>query len=181
MILIAVLLGTCSSVTVLAQAPAPPQFQACKGTYALCTFAACEPILMLETPMLFSCSCEVHRDEWSAGAKACEPVKKVPEGQLIRSRYHPITKYARCSNSRPWAMCLDSPCIIDKDHKDKANCTCSAVQDQGDYVVKPGTNQCTEGGVSSATVDDLDQITDFLETQPNLRPPDFTVVNVTPK
>jgi hypothetical protein len=78
-------------------------------------------------------------------------------------------------------MCLDSPCIIDKTEKNRANCTCSAVQGQGDYLLEPGTDQCTKGALSSATVVDLDQITDFLETQPNLPPPDFTVTNVKPK
>lgn len=147
----------------------------------MCTFSACEPITILETPLLYSCGCEVRRDEWSVGAKSCEPVKEVPEGQLIRSRYHPIKSYVRCSNSRPWAMCLDSPCIIDKNDKTKAKCTCSVVQNQGDYLVEPDTNQCTNGALSSATVLDLDQITDFLETQPNLLPPNMKVVNVTPK
>ena len=55
------------------------------------------------------------------------------------------------------------------------------VQGQGDYLVKPGTDQCSNGAISSATVDDLDQITDFLETNPNLHPVDLTVVNVQPK
>lgn len=175
----ALLTLTSLSLTTFAQNPAGPQFKVCKSTYALCTFSACEPTKILGTPMLFSCACDVRHDEWSVGAQGCEPPQKVPEGQLIRSRYHPIKTYARCTNNRPWAMCLDSPCIIDEKHPDKAKCTCSMVQGQGDYLVKPGTNQCSEGALSSATVLDLDQITDFLETQPDLLPPDIKVVNVT--
>ncbi len=48
-------------------------------------------------------------------------------------------------------------------------------------MVQPGTDQCSNGAISSATVVDLDQITDFLETQPNLVPNDIKVVNVLPK
>ena len=175
-----------------AQAPLQPaaksEFIVCQSTFALCTFAQCEPITTLETTLLFSCKCEVHRDKWSAGAKPCEEEKKVPEGDLIRSRYAPnFASYARCSNNRPWAMCLDSPCIIDKNppddkgHPETAHCTCPIVSGQGDYLVQPGTDQCSNGAISSATVVDLDQITDFLETNPNLHPVDLKVVNVTPK
>ncbi|MGB8771061.1 MAG: hypothetical protein WCC92_15690 [Candidatus Korobacteraceae bacterium] len=174
----ALLTVTGCSVAALAQEHAKAPFQVCKSTYALCTFAKCQEIKILGTPLLFSCGCEVKTDEWSVGAQPCEPVEKTPEGQsVIRSRYHPIKTYARCSNSRPWAMCLDSPCVIDKNDKTKAQCTCPPVQDQGDYLVAPGTDACTAGIVSSATVVDLDTITDFLEIQDKLVPSDFTVVN----
>jgi hypothetical protein len=183
MLTTAVLMVAVCSISALAQAPAEPEFQLCKGIFALCTFSQCEPIMILETPLLFSCGCRVHRDEWSVGTQSCAGVEEVPgKGQLIRSRYYPdFTTYARCSNNRPWAMCLDSPCIIDKNDPTKAQCTCSVVQGQGDYLVQPGTEQCSKGAISSATVVDLDQITDFLETQPNLPPPNISVVNVKPK
>ena len=179
----ALLMVTSFSIATLAQTPAEPQFKLCKGTFALCTFSQCDPIMILDAPLLFSCACKVHRDEWSAGLKACQDVEDVPgKGKLIRSRYYPnFTTFSRCSNNRPWAMCLDSPCIIDKDHPEKAKCTCSVVQGQGDYLVQPGTNQCSQGAISSATVDDWDQITDFLETRSELPPPNVTVVNVKPK
>ncbi len=177
------LMVTGFSITALAQAPAKPEFQLCKGIFALCTYSQCEPIMILKTPLLLSCKCKVYKDEWSVGMKACQGKEEIPgKGQLIRSRYYPnFTTYARCSNNRPWAMCLDSPCIIDKDHPEKAQCTCPVVQGQGDYLVEPGSDQCSNGPISSATVDDLDQITDFLETRPELPPPNVTVVNVKPK
>ena len=176
--LLTALLVVTSCITAVAQEPAKAPFQVCKSTYALCTFAKCEEVKILGTPLLFSCGCQVKTDEWSVGAQPCEAVKVTPEGQsIIRSRYHPIESYARCSNSRPWAMCLDSPCVIDKNDKTKAQCTCSSVQGQGDYMVVPGTDACTTGFVSSATVVDVDTITDFLETEDKLVPPDFTVVN----
>ncbi len=182
----ALLMVASCSMTALAQGPAKAPvkapFQVCKSTYALCTSARCEEIKILDTTLLFSCGCDVKTDEWSVGAHPCEPVKEVPEGQLIRSRYHPIKTYIRCSNNRPWAMCLDSPCIIDKNDKTKAKCTCSLVQNQGDYLVLPeDSDGCTNGIVSSATIDDLDAITDFLETQDKLLPHDFTVINTKQK
>ncbi len=180
---IVALVITSLCITAGAQSTAKSEFKLCKGTFALCTYAQCEPIMILETPMLLSCACKVHEDEWSVGMKACQGKEEVPgKGQLIRSRYYPnFTSYARCSNNRPWAMCLDSPCVIDKNDPTKAQCTCPVVQGQGDYLVQPGSDQCSNGPISSATVDDLDQITDFLETRPELPPPNLTVVNVKPK
>ena len=110
--------------------------------------------------------------------------KKLADGHTqVMSRYHPITTYSRCSNNRQWAMCLDSPCTIDptnpadKTKPQKAQCKCSVTSGQ-DWLVKPGTAQCTNGLISSATVVDLDQITDYLETHPELHIPNFSVVNV---
>ena len=112
----AVLMVIVCSITALSQSSAKSEFIVCKSKFALCTFAQCKPETILETPLLLSCKCEVLTDAWSVGAKPCEEEKKVPEGELIRSRYAPnFNTYARCSNNRPWAMCLDSPCIIDKD------------------------------------------------------------------
>ena len=177
----AVLMVVVCNITALAQSSAKSEFIVCQSTFALCVFAQCKPIKELETTLLFSCTCNVQVGE-SVGAHPCEEMKKVPEGLLIRSRYAPGFKtYARCSNNRPWAMCLDSPCVMDKPNSPQAKCTCPIVQGQGDYMVQPGTDQCSNGAISSATVDDLDQITDFLETQPNLLPKDIQVVNVLPK
>jgi hypothetical protein len=177
------LLVTSLGMTAVAQTPGKSEFTLCKGIFALCTFAKCEPIMILETPLLLSCACDVYTDQWSVGMKACQSKEEVPgKGQLIRSRYYPnFTSYSRCSNNRPWAMCLDSPCIVDKNDKTKAQCTCPVVQGQGDYLVKPGTDQCSNGPISSATVDDLDQITDFMETRPELPPQNLTVINVAPR
>jgi hypothetical protein len=178
----AVLAASSASAMGQAGAAGAPAFVACRSTYALCTFAACKTVDELGSPMLFSCACNVRENEWSVGAKPCaDPVKNAEGQTIVRSRYHPITRYARCTNSRAWAMCLDSPCVVDKADPTKANCMCSMVAGAGDYLVDPATNACTQGAISSATVEDLDQITDFLESQPNLLPPDMTVVNKSPK
>jgi hypothetical protein len=78
-------------------------------------------------------------------------------------------------------MCLDSPCVIDNDHPDKAQCTCALQQGLGDYLVLPGTDQCTKGAISSATVGDLEKIGDFLETPAKPPAPDITVKSNRPK
>lgn len=50
------------------------------------------------------------------------------------------------------------------------------MQNQGDYLVQ---SECTKGIISSATVDDLDGITDYLETQDQskIKVLPFTVLN----
>jgi hypothetical protein len=181
MISTALLMAVSCGTAAFAQTAGKSPFIVCKSTYALCTFSACKSISTPGQPPQFSCTCPVHHEEYSAGEKPCQPVKNTPLGQSIKSRYHPIKTYSRCTNNRDWAMCLDSPCIIDKTNPAIAQCICSAQHGQGDYVVKPGTDQCTRGAVSSATVDELDQITDYIQTQPNLLPFNFVVVNVTPK
>ena len=122
-----------------------------------------------------TCGCRVRTNEYSVGEKPCSDPTEVSAGNL-KSRYHPIQGYARCSNGSPWAMCLDKPCTIDPtdNTKTKANCQCTVMQGQGDYLVH---SACTKEIISSATVDDLDGITDFLETQDKLTVYPFTVLN----
>jgi hypothetical protein len=152
-------------------------FTACQGKYALCTTASCKPVPGKKG--LVSCDCDV-KTGYSASTKACQEVKKTDKGQLIYSRYYPIKSYVRCSNNRPWAWCLDKPCIIDKNNPSKAACTCSLVKDQGDYIIVTDTyskSACTTGIISSATVKDDEQITDFLKTQEALPPFPVNVLN----
>jgi hypothetical protein len=141
-----------------------PNFIVCKSTYALCTTAPCTPLPGEKS--LVSCKCNVTTD-YSAGLKPCSK-KKTGKSQL-RSRYHPISSYARCSNSRPWAWCLDSPCVRDHDNPSQAECKCSVAANQGDYVIvnadgQYGASSCATGMYSSATVVQLDQVTNFLKT-----------------
>lgn len=142
----------------------------CKGTFALCTTAKCIPVAGKTGEV--SCQCDVKKG-YSAAAKGCELVKNTNEGKLIYSRYYPIKGYVACSNARPWAWCLDKPCIIDKKHPTKANCTCSVVSNQGDYVIvtnKYTETTCTTDLYSSATVEEVKQMDDFLKNQPKLKP-----------
>ena len=78
-------------------------------------------------------------------------------------------------------MCLDSDCTIDKADPTKAHCTCSVMQNQGDYVVAPdgpaNPSQCDTGMVSAATVLDVATISDFLEQQDAMPVYDILVVN----
>jgi hypothetical protein len=170
----------------LSQTPATDAapFQVCHKEYALCTFSQCGKIAGQQTTT--TCTCEVRQD-FSVGRECDGPTPLPDGGTQVMSRYHPISTYSRCSNKRPWAMCLDSRCTVDKAAQDdktkpvRASCECGVESGKGDYLVQPGTAQCTNGVISSATVDDLDQITDFLENHPNLHIPNFTVVNIVPK
>lgn len=147
---------------------AAADFRVCKSTYALCTTAKCtaEP----GEPKTATCACEVHTG-YSAAQKPCEAEKKTDKGTVIASRYFPIKSYALCTNNRPWAWCLDKPCVVDKNDPKKANCACSVVEDQGDYVMVTDTytaETCTIGLYSSATLTQLDQITKFIKAQGSL-------------
>ena len=161
----------------------PTQFHACHYTYALCTYAPChetkKAIINNQEVTNTTCDCQVVENGWSVGQVECSVDQ--PNGSNIKSRYFPIRMYARCTNKRPWAMCLDSPCTIDPKDKTKAACSCTLQQDLGDYVVWPDSpghpSQCEEGIVSSATVPDVEAISDFLEKQDNMPVFDILVVN----
>jgi len=152
-------------------------FTVCEGIYALCTTAQCQPIADQEGTV--SCDCTV-RTGYSLGLEPCKGEVATAEGKQIVSRYYPIKSYAICSNDRPWANCLDSPCIVDKSDPGKAACTCPVVKKQGPYVIVTETydaSTCTTGLWSSATVSDANTITDFLKTNDNLKPSDIKVLN----
>jgi hypothetical protein len=153
------------------------EFTVCDGIYALCTRAPCQPIAGQEDSV--SCDCTV-QNGYSAGLEACKAEVSTAEGKQIVSRYFPIKSYAICSNDRPWANCLDSPCIVDQSNPSKAACTCPVVKNQGHYVIVTETydaSTCTTGLWSSATVSDAKTITDFLKTSDNLKPFDIKVLN----
>jgi len=104
-------------------------------------------------------------------AKTCSRHRK---GRRSGRAITPVKSYAICSNDRSWAWCLDKPCIIDKNNPEAAACTCDAVKNLGDYVIvtsadTPGT--CTTGVISSATVAQITQVTDYLKTKANLLTP----------
>ena len=142
-----------------------PKFTLCKSTYALCTTAACKPIAGEKGKL--SCKCDVQTG-YSAATKDCEPIKTTKAGDLIQSRFYPVKAYAVCNNNRPWAWCLDVPCLIDKKNPLKSTCTCTVAKNQGPYVIVGNTynkSTCTTGIISSATVPDIEQITNFINHQ----------------
>jgi len=144
----------------------PPQFVVCSSTYALCTTALCSPIP--GDDQFASCDCDVTTG-YSAGLTACPGVQETSEGETVVSRYYPITTYLRCSNDRPWAMCLDSPCIIDPNNPAQAACKCTVLADQGPYIIVNAdgdysNSSCINGVNSYATVVDVNQITHYLKT-----------------
>lgn len=152
-------------------------FTVCEGIYALCTTAQCHPIAGQEDTV--SCDCTV-KTGYSLGLEPCKGEVATAEGKQIVSRYYPIKSYASCSNDRPWANCLDSPCIVDDSDSSKAACACQVVKDQGPYVIVTETydaSTCTSGIWSSATVTDASEATDFLKTNDKLKPFDVKVLN----
>jgi hypothetical protein len=152
-------------------------FKVCKGEFALCTIAPCDPIPGNDKQV--ACHCTVNQG-YSAGQEPCQGVKGTPEGQQIRSRYYPVKSYAVCSNDRPWAWCLDKPCIIDKNNPEAALCTCDAVKNLGDYVIVTGKYTpatCSTGVISSATVQQIEQVTDYLKKTKSLSPFPMQVLN----
>jgi hypothetical protein len=156
---------------------AADDFVVCQSTYALCTGAKCAPVPGKKDTV--SCSCDV-KSGYSVGQQPCQEVKQTGEGQQIKSRYFPIKSYQACSNSRPWAWCLDKECVVDKKDPSKAECACTLVKDQGTWVIVTDTyhkSACTTGIVSSATVTQDHEITDFLKDNDLLKPFPVTVLN----
>ncbi|HEX4045816.1 MAG TPA: hypothetical protein VHZ76_09145 [Gammaproteobacteria bacterium] len=149
---------------------AAAKFYACNSKYALCTTAPCTPMTGKKDEVL--CACDV-KTGYSAATQNCQPVKQTQAGELVYSRYYPVKSYVTCTNNRPWAWCLDKPCIIDKKNPSKAVCACSVVSDLGPYVIVTDKNTattCTTGIISSATIEQITDITDFLKTQPQPKP-----------
>jgi hypothetical protein len=145
-------------------------FYACKSKYALCTTAACQPIAG-KTDVV-SCRCDV-KTGYSAATQDCKPVEKSEKGEVLYSRYYPVKSYVSCSNDRPWAWCLDKTCYVDPKNPSKAFCECSVVSNLGPYVIVANKNTpmaCTTGVISSATIDQITEITDFLKTQSAPKP-----------
>jgi hypothetical protein len=157
-------------------ASAQTDFKVCESTYALCTTAQCKPG---ESSDELSCDCEV-RKGLSVGLESCKPEEKVDQGTEIRSRYFPVESYAICSNDRPWAWCLDKVCVIDPEDPQRATCACTVAEDQGPYVIVTATYTevtCQTGIISSATVQQIDEVTQFLEKSSKLKPFDIKILN----
>lgn len=180
-----------------------PAFAVCKGTFALCTEAVCDPVITTtadgKKEIGFSCRCKV-KVGYSAGANVSreDPCQTVPTalpsvGQEIPSRYAPIKSYVACNNKRPWAWCLDAPCTVEHvDQRDpekgRARCACRIATGKP-YVYVPSDGKYSQAGcdkeyISSATTDDVFQVTEFLTTPEgkNLPPslPTLLAPNPTP-
>jgi len=170
------ILGALALLVTSGQAQAE-DYTLCKSTYALCTTARCTPVPGKDDTV--SCACEV-RTGYSAGHVACQPSKQTAEGKQVQSRYFPVKSLAVCANDRPWADCLDKPCVVDTNDPTKAKCTCSTVKDEGPYVVVGDTytpSTCTTGIISSATVSGNQRITEFLQSTSELKPFVIKVLN----
>ena len=153
------------------------QLKVCQSTFALCTIAHCDPIPGSDKEVM--CHCTVNTAV-STGAEACTGIQETPQGQLLHSRYYPVKSYAVCTNNRPWAWCLDKPCLVDKNNPEAADCKCDVVKDLGSYVIVTSqyTDQtCTTGVISSATVPQIDQATKSLKDSKLIEPFPIQVLN----
>jgi hypothetical protein len=156
----AIAIGAVSAYVLPVQAQ---EFKVCQSTFALCTIAPCDPVPGNDKQV--ACHCTVNNG-YSAGQQPCQGIKETPAGRQIRSRFYPVHSYAVCSNDRRWAWCLDKPCLIDKNNPQAALCTCDAVKNLGAYVIvtskyTPAT--CTTGVISSATVPQITQVTNYIK------------------
>ena len=165
---------------------AAPGFTICQGTFALCTSAKCTS-QRTRNGLQVKCSCDVKQGAYSVGKKPCSDVPQAPPtpGQLIPSRYSPITSMAVCPGNGVWAFCLDKKCKVDQNTA-KATCECTLARSPQRYVVVAGTAtdaMCTSAIWSSATVDEVLQVTAFLYEQnsPNLPAQPITIVRVESK
>ena len=152
-------------------------FKVCKSTYALCTTARCSPVPGNADAV--ACKCDV-KSGYSLGAQDCQDPPGEAAGAAVRSRYFPVTSFVSCVNDRPWAFCLDSPCAIDVKGA-TATCTCSLKRGKDPYVIvtdRYTKDTCSTGVISSATVADVLEATEFLKTNAHLPPRDFKVLNV---
>lgn len=167
------LLGLCGG-TAWAQSPT---FQVCRSTYALCTTASCSET---DDPLVVACACEVRTNEYSLGAQPCGSDGKPNPGDTLKSRYHPVKAFVACNNNRAWANCLDAECTVD-DKTSRTTCHCDVAYSSTPYVITGNTyttDTCTTGIISSATVDSVFEVTEFLKTNPDLPPFNFKVLNV---
>ena len=167
-ILAGVLLAGCggSSSGPVGPVSSSGSFTVCSSTYALCTGSPCTPVA--DAPGFDACNCRVMTG-YSAGQAPCQDVQETGEAQAIFSRYYPITSYTPCSNDRPWANCLDSPCLINNGDPTAATCICTEMKNQGTYIFydsagKYSPTSCSTGLYSLATVEGADEITEYLQT-----------------
>jgi len=171
-----------AAVATPAASPAKP-FTVCKGTFALCTTATCGGSTTDQIGIPIPCACDVKQD-FSVGTDACSTVPQAPPtaGQPIPSRYSPIQSMAVCEAPGKFAMCLDSPCVVDQNDLTKANCNCKLTASKNYVVVKAtaSDSMCNSAIWSSATVDDVIGVTGFLFSQnpQQLKPFPINIVRV---
>ena len=164
-------------LVVLASSCKSSEFVYCKpATFANCTVAKCA----LNTEgTAYVCDCFVD-NRYSATAKSS--TCKEGSDYELQSRFHPIESYQLCTTGQPdnklWAWCLGMPCKT-QPNSTSAQCECTFIPagvPSIPYIVVTPTYVSTAcepnpGGIvwSSATPDDVQSITEFLqESHPEL-------------
>ncbi|HEV2991418.1 MAG TPA: hypothetical protein VG759_23485 [Candidatus Angelobacter sp.] len=185
-----------SSTSLMAQQPPAKSsgLNVCEGTFALCTEATCKPMMKNGNIASFSCDCKVQKG-YSVGfngPKNRNSCQSIPHDgptlkQKVPSRYSPITSFVAYTNNRPWAQCLDAPCVVDHvdendSSKGTAKCLCPKTT-ASPYGYIPADGQYSRSGcedkyISSATVANIVVVTQFLTTPAgkNLPPSPITIL-----
>ena len=161
-----------------ADAQSSPSAYVCKSKYALCTTAKC--VAIPGHPGQVSCTCDVI-DGFSFGTSDCQASASKAAGELILSRYYPVSSLVVCKNNEKWADCLNKPCLVDKKDPSKASCACNVKQNSGAYVIvtnKYTKSACTSGKIiSSATLSSEIIVTNFLRLNKLLPARPYAVLN----
>ena len=148
--------------------------------FANCTEAKCT---LNSDGQTYTCWC-VEDTRYSATTLVDPPSVscKQATATYLQSRYHPTTSYQLCdsnSTNQKWAWCLGVPCApstnpYDPNSKANINCQCTLVPSGvplTPYIVTTSTwaaGNCSFQYWSSATPDDVTQMTTFLRMQPGL-------------
>jgi hypothetical protein len=108
----------------------PDQAVFCRGYYALCIKALCDPATKASGNV--SCSCIVENG-WSMGPAACTNAGRSqttppPAGAQLMSTYsnyfNTCDQTLSCPSGTTWAWCYGAPCTVDAKDPSRANCTC---------------------------------------------------------
>ena len=148
--------------------------------FANCTVAKCT---LNSDQKTYTCWC-FEDTRYSATTMANPPSSscKAATPTYLQSRYHPTTSYQICNSNaanQNWAWCLGVPCTPSTNPADPTstaniNCQCTLVPSGiplTPYIVTTDTwaaDNCSFQYWSSATPDDVTQMTKFLAAQPGL-------------
>jgi len=155
----------------------------CKGMYAICASAPCNPIPGHIKKAL--CQCKVVSGS-SFGQTSCnyrKPTKIAYNLTQIISTYsfadaekNPVMA---CPTGTPWTNCLDAKCIIDPKEPSKAVCTCPIVT-TGKYVTYGGkcsTPTCKNTIWSGATQQSFEKANQILMHALKITKPPYRMCN----
>jgi hypothetical protein len=142
----------------------------CRSKYGLCPAAKCVQDPTNKNQGI--CDCQVaDGDNYTYGNKTCDEIKPYlgKNGEeYIYSTFSPILTEQGydtilCPSSGVMLNCMNKKCVVDKDNKTKATCTCDITPDNNPWVTlnKIGTkSRCTY--LSGAPIEMEVALTNFI-------------------